>query len=295
MERSGVDPWLPESLEAYALPEGAAVEDRWIFSRLNETAAQANKAIGQYRYHEVAQVLWHFFWHEFCDWYLELKKLRLAENSGLTADWRNILAAFETALRLLHPAMPFLTEELWTRLRPEGRDRPISVSLCAYPQFRSELADAAAEREIAALQEIVTLARTLRTEMKIDPKQPLEGALYSRGEALAIGARHCEAILKLANVKLAFRAEEAPKVSAMRSTPEFDLVLNVPAAQLEAQRKRLEKEKEQLEKNIASSQRQLGDEKFLDRAPAHVVESIRGKLADYQGQLEKVKAALEAE
>jgi valyl-tRNA synthetase len=115
MEGAGVEPWLPESLAAF-YPEPSSdtlevpVEDRWIFSRLNNASEQANRSIEQYRYHEAAQVLWHFFWHEFCDWYLELKKLRFRENSGLNADWRNTLAAFETALRLLHPAMPFLTE-----------------------------------------------------------------------------------------------------------------------------------------------------------------------------------------
>jgi valyl-tRNA synthetase len=294
MERSRVEPWLPKSLEIYALPADAAVEDRWIFSRLNDCAAQANKAIEQYRYHEAAQGLWHFFWHEFCDWYLELKKLRFMENSGLTPDWRNTLAAFESALRLLHPAMPFLTEELWSRLRTEGATRPISISLCGYPQFRPELADAAADREIATFQEIVTLARTLRTEMKVDPKQPLDGALYSRGGALEVGRKHAEAIQKLANVKLDLRSEQTPNAPAMRSTPEFDLVLTVPTAQLEAQRKRLEKEREQLEKNIANSRRQLTDENFLSRAPAPVVDSIRAKLSGYEAQLEKVKIALGA-
>jgi valyl-tRNA synthetase len=132
MERSGVEPWLPHHLETFraeARPSIAvAVEDRCIFSRLNSCAEQVNRAIDQYRYHEAAQLLWHFFWHEFCDWYLELKKLRLEENSGLTADWRNMLAAFETALRLLHPAMPFLTEELWQRLKGDAR-RPASIAL----------------------------------------------------------------------------------------------------------------------------------------------------------------------
>ena len=90
----------------------------------------------QYRFHEAAQVLWHFFWHEFCDWYVELKKVKLRENSGLNADWRNILAAFETALRLLHPAMPFLTEELWQRLGTQPRN-PVSIALAPYPAVQS--------------------------------------------------------------------------------------------------------------------------------------------------------------
>src|SRR5215831_1898651 len=155
MERSGVEPRmpeaLPESLETFR-PEPCAdtlevpVEDRWIFSRLNSTSEQANRAIEQYRYHEAAQLLWHFFWHEFCDWYVELKKLRFRENTGLNADWRNTLAAFETALRLLHPAMPFLTEELWQRLAPSRRDRPTSIALCPYPRYRKEETDYKAER-----------------------------------------------------------------------------------------------------------------------------------------------------
>ena len=294
MERAGVEPWVPDELETYRPGADAPVEDRWIWSRLNACAAEANRAIEQYRYHEAAHVLWRFFWHEFCDWYLELKKLRFTENSGLDENWRNLLAAFETALRLLHPVMPFLTEELWQRVAKGAPNRPESIALAAYPQPRAELADAAAEREIGILQEVVTLARTLRTEMKIDPKLALEGGLYSTGGALAIGQAHAAAIEKLANVKLAFHAGAAPKAApAIRSTAEFDLVLDLPQVQAEAQRKRLLKDREQLEKNIANSNRQLGDSTFLSRAPAPVVESIRQKLADYETQLAKVRAALD--
>jgi valyl-tRNA synthetase len=301
MERSGVAPWTPENLERFK-PEpdpvtlAAPLADRWIFSRLNSCAEQVNRAIAQYRYHETAQLLWHFFWHEFCDWYLELKKLDFRENSGLTGGWRNTLAAFETALRLLHPAMPFLTEELWQRLGapagPNSAARPHSIALAAYPQYRQELTDYPAEREIEVLQEVVTMARTLRTEAKLDPKQALEGVLYSRGPGLEVAERQAGAIKKLANVNLEFRAEAAPKSSASRSTAEFDLVLRLPNSQEEAQRKRQEKEIEQLEKNIANLERQLQDENFLSRAPAHVVDGMRQKLAGYQTQLDKLRASL---
>jgi valyl-tRNA synthetase len=266
-------------------------EDRWIFSRLNSCAEQVNRSIEHYRYHEAAQVLWHFFWHEFCDWYLELNKLHFQENTGLNAGWRNTLAAFETAMRLLHPVMPFLTEELWQRLAKSAH-RPISIALAPYPQYRLEATDYAAEREIGIVQEIVTMARTLRTGAKLDPKQQLAGTLYSRRPALEVARRHAEAIQKLANVKLEFKAEAAPKATAIRSTAEFDLVLEVPQAQQEAQRKRLEKERDQLSKNIANSRRQLGDDTFLGRAPAQVVASIRQKLAEYEDQLRKIDSAL---
>ncbi|HUB33289.1 MAG TPA: valine--tRNA ligase [Bryobacteraceae bacterium] len=292
MERSAVEPSVPESLEQF-LPHAeidtleVPIEDRWIFSRLNSTAEQVNRAIEQFRYHEAAQLLWHFFWHEFCDWYLELKKLKFREDSGCTPGWHNVLAAFETALRLLHPAMPFLTEELWQRLATDRATRPVSIALAPYPQYRKELTDYEAEHEIELLQEIVTLARTLRTEARLDPKQQLSGALYSRNESLETARRHAAAIQKLANVKLEFRAEAAPKSDVMRSTARFDLVLEVPAAQMDAQRARLGKEIEQLRKNIASLERQLSDGKFLAKAPAPVVEGMRRKLDDYQAQMRK--------
>ena len=300
MERSGVAPWVPESLEGFrpeADPDAleAPIEDRWIFSRLNAAAEVVNRAIGQYRYHEAAQALWRFFWHEFCDWYVELKKLRFQEGSGLNADWRNMLAAFETALRLLHPAMPFLTEELWQRLAKGTPNRPASIALAGFPQFRPELADAEAEREIGVVQELVTMARTLRAESKLDPKLQLKGVAYARGEALEAAQRRAEAIQKLGNVKLEFKDEAAPPMggaTAMRSTAQFDLALELPQAQREALRKRLEKDRDQLSKNIANSRRQLGDETFLSKAPPQVVESIRKKLAEYEEQLRKIEEAL---
>jgi len=297
MERSGVETWVPDKLEEFRpqadpVSLSVPVEDRWIFSRLNSCAEQVNRAIGQYRYHEAAQALWQFFWHEFCDWYLELKKLEFQEGSGLTPGWRNTLAAFEKALRLLHPAMPFLTEELWQRLAAGSGKRPASIAIAPYPQYRKEATDFAAEREIEILQQVITMARTLRTESKLDPKLALEGVLYSRNTALELVQRHAEAIRKLAGVTLEFKAEAAPKAKAIKSTAEFDLVLHLPKAQEEAQRKRMEKEREQLAKNIANSERQLKDPTFLGRAPAHVVESIRQKLADYEAQLRKLDDAL---
>jgi valyl-tRNA synthetase len=297
MDRSGVEPWLPPSLEQFR-PEAdpasieVPIEDRWIFSLLNRCAEEANRSIATYRYHEAAQTLWHFFWHEFCDWYLELKKLRFQESSGLNAGWRNTLAAFETALRLLHPAMPFLTEELWQRLAAGRSDRPASIALASYPRYRHEWTDHEAEREIGILKDIITLARTLRTEAKLDPKQPLEGTLYSRSAALEVAQRHAQAIQKLANVTLQCKSEAAPKASGMRSTPLFDLVLNVPETQKEAQRKRIEKEIDQLKKNISSLERQLADETFLAKAPAKVVEGMRSKLTEYKAQLRKLEDQL---
>jgi valyl-tRNA synthetase len=295
MERCAVEPWLPDDPDAYRpQPEAGVVsiEDRWIFSRLNNCAEQVNRAVESYRFHEVAQVLWQFFWHEFCDWYVELKKLRFRDNSGLNNDWRNVLVAFEKALRLLHPVMPFLTEELWQRVAIDRSKHPISIAVSTYPQYCANYTDAVPEREVAILQEIVTAARNLREEMKIDRKHALQGTLYAHGPVLDIARAHGEAIQKLANVKLEWKQEPAPKAAGSarvtRSTPEFDLVLDVPPAQADTQRNRQDKEREQLEKVIANSRRQLSDETFISKAPAKVVESIRQKLQDYESQLEKI-------
>jgi valyl-tRNA synthetase len=281
MERAGVEAAIPEPAPAETL------EDRWIQSRLNAAAEVCNRAIGQNRYHEAAQTMWHFFWGEFCDWYIELKKLRFRENSGLDNHWRNLLNTFAAALRLLHPAMPFLTEELWQRLSPGS-----SIAVAAYPAADPARHDAEAERRMGLLQEIITAARTLRAEMKLDPKEQVEAVLYSSGEAHGIALENLEAIQKLAVVSLRVEPGVAPSAGAgVRSTTEFDLALQASAAQMEAQRKRLIKEIEQLEKNIANSERQLGDEKFLSRAPEHVVAQIREKLGEYKAQLEKSRAA----
>jgi valyl-tRNA synthetase len=277
MEASGVTPSIPEAGVAETL------EDRWIFSRLSRTAESVNRALEQHRYHEVAEELWQFFWHDFCDWYLEIKKLRLAPNSGLTNDWRNLLSVFGSYLRLQHPLTPFLTEELWHRF---GQAQ--SVALAQYP--RAAATDEAAERQMALLQEMITAARKLRADHGLDRKLVLSGVLYCHNGSKNIDLSVIE---KLANVKLEVRNETAPKLEgAVRSTPDFDLLLELPEVDSEGQRGRLKKEIEQLEKLIADKERQLANDKFLNSAPAPVVDSLRAKRGEYVAQLEKSRAAL---
>jgi valyl-tRNA synthetase len=277
MEAAGIEPSIPEPGRAETL------EDRWIFSRLNATAESVNRALEQHRYHEVAEELWQFFWHDFCDWYLEIKKLRQAPNSGLTNDWRNFLNVFGAYLRLQHPLMPFITEELWHRF---GQTE--SIALAEYP--RASQRDEPAEREMALMQEMITAARQLRADNGLDKKLLLQGVLYCRNGAKSVDLSVVE---KLANVKLDIRDEAAPKLEgAVRSTPDFDLSLELPAVDSGVQRGRLAKEIDRLQKLIADKDRQLSNDKFLSSAPAHVVDSLRAKRAEYVAQLEKSRAVL---
>ncbi len=128
MERSGITAWQPSGTFATNY-----IEDAWMQSRLASAKTAVNNALETHRYHEAAQTLWDFVWKEFCDWYLEVKKLRFRENSGVDEHWTAALTVYEEMLRLLHPFMPFITEELWQRLMTIAAEKPVSISLARYP------------------------------------------------------------------------------------------------------------------------------------------------------------------
>ena len=298
LEKSGAEPWLPEDPDKF-VPQAAtgnsqpSLEDRWMFSRLNEVARLANEHIEKYRYHEAANLLYHFFWGEFCDWYVELKKLSFRENSGLTPEWKNMLVAMERALRLLHPVMPFITEELWQRLTTGATERPKSIALSNYPTEDASFTDREAERQVELLREIIVALRNLRAEMGIPPKTQLEGICYGhRAEVAEVVTEQAAALSMLANVKLTAQSGAAPQGKAMHHSKDFDLRLELPAEETKTLRERLGKQLKPLEKARDSSQRQLGNEQFLSKAPPHVVESIRKKLADYESQIARIRETL---
>ena len=247
MERSGVEPWVPESLEQFR-PRGGRRHAGSAHRRpLDLQPPEQLRRAGQPRHRAVplprsragavalllARILRLVPGAEEAPLPGELRPhRRLAQHAGGLRDGPAAAASGH--------AVPHRRAVAAVGHRPRPAGPPPSRS----PPIRStarRLTDFEAEREIGILQEIVTMARTLRTESKLDPKQQLEGVLYSRSSALEVAQRHAEAIQKLANVKLEFKAEAAPKAAAMRSTAEFDLVLDVPKSQEDAQRKRLAK------------------------------------------------------
>ena len=254
-----------------------------------------NRALEQHRYHEAAQNLWDFVWHDFCDWYLEVKKLRFQENSGLDSHWRTTLTVYERMLRLLHPVMPFVTEELWQRLVHQGvasTGHPISISLAAYPEA-TETGGSASGKAFELLQEIITAARTLRADHKLDPKREYSAHLELRGSRLK--PEDLSAIEKIARVKIAPANPELK--SFVRSTATFELRIYAAAETPDGggateTRARLEKENLELRKAIADKKRQLDNEEFVKKAPAAVVQSLKTKLAEYEAQERKNETLL---
>jgi valyl-tRNA synthetase len=204
------------------------------------------------------------------------------------------LHVYDAILRLLHPFMPFITEELWQRLgqHAQAAGRPASISITSYPQPLAT-SSTQAEAQFGLLQRIVTAARELRADNKLDPKVVYDATLHCHGTALAASEMPVLETL----TKLRIQSGTSSSTGLLRSTPEFDLRLEPMEASNGAgapeSRARIEKEITNLEKVIESSNRQLSDESFLGKAPAKVVETVRAKLADYQAQLAKNKKLLE--
>jgi valyl-tRNA synthetase len=269
---------------------------RWIFSRLSAVADEASKALDEFRFHEACQTIYQFFWGDFCDWYIEWVKPQLAASDReiALAAWRNIFAVLEAALRLLHPVMPFLTEELWHRLpQPGGRG---SIALDRFPERREEWIDSGADGEMALIQEIVVAARNIRAEMKVDPKKKVSADFSSGDKAVRrLVEQNLDPLLRLANLaSLAISSERLDSGNAaVRSTANYDLrIAYGDAVDKEAEVARLRKEIERLAKDIDSKRARLADETFLSKAPAKIVEDLKATLAGREVELQKLLARL---
>jgi valyl-tRNA synthetase len=297
--------------------EGSLVH-RWMFSRLCSVSAQVNAALEEFRFHEACQAIYHFFWGDFCDWYIEWVKPQLAASDRETAvaAWRNLFAMFDAALRLLHPVMPFLTEELWHRLPQRAgasqvaaealasaamadnedvtgvSESLLSIAIEPYPQPNSDCADVAAERDMAWLQEIIIAARNLRAEMKLDPKRKVAAELSAGDPAVRkLVASNLDPILRLATLSELRLSKDRLDAAgaAMRSTAQFDLrIAYGEAVDKPAEIARLKKEIERLAKDIESKQNRLADQDFAAKAPPKIVEDLRLTLVERQLEHKKL-------
>lgn len=266
---------------------------RWIFSRLAAVIAQVNDALENFRFHEAAHVVYHFFWGDFCDWYIEWVKPQLGSQNRDEAviAWRNLFAVFECALRLLHPFMPFLTEELWHRL-PQRADAK-SISLEPFPTANPAWCDAAAEEQMALLQEIIGTVRNARAEAKLDSKKKLAAELRSRNAPVVeLVRRTSDPLLRLANLT-ELKIQEQPFETAgdalVRTAAQFELLIRTgEVADIQVEIAKLKKEEQRLKKDIETKQSRLADATFRSRAPGEIVQGLETTVAERQREYQKI-------
>ncbi|PYX10883.1 MAG: valine--tRNA ligase [Acidobacteria bacterium] len=271
--------------------ETSTLEDRWILSRFNRVTADVNNALKTYRFHEAANRIYDFFWGEFCDWYVELIKPRLNFEAGRDTKMAQIACAnlvnlFDASLRLLHPVMPFITEEIWQAIY-EGKAPAKSIALANYPQADEKQFDSAAETEMAILQDLIVSVRNLRAELKIEPKVKVPLEVFATGrETRRLIEENQVAILadRSANVeKIAFVGTSLAKLPGSRHTAQFDVhVVYERKIDVAAECARLKKELGKIDKEISSARQQLQNDGFVANAPANVVESRRKRLAELE-------------
>jgi valyl-tRNA synthetase len=277
----------------------STLEDRWILSRFNRAAKDVNNSLQAYRFDEAANRIYDFFWAEFCDWYIELIKPRLnfeeGADTGLArATCANLVNLFEASLRLLHPVMPFITEEIWHAIY-DGKPPLKSIALAAYPAANEEQIDLNSETEMAILQDLIVSVRNLRAELKVEPKVRVPIEVFAQGPAMrAMLARNQGAIERLGSVdRITFAEASLGQIPGARSTSRFDVhVIYEKQIDVAAERERLTKDLEKIEKELANGQRQLSNEQFLAKAPAKVVEGLKTRAEELRVLREKALAKL---
>ncbi len=280
--------------ECSTQPEGYlsfSQADRWIVSQLQRTEAEVEKAFIDYRFDLAAKAIYEFVWDQYCDWYLELAKVQVQQGSDAEkrATRRTLLRVLETILRLAHPIMPFITEEIWQTIGPmSGRTGP-SIMLQAYPQAQPSKIDEAAESWVALLKQAVDACRSLRGEMSISPAARVP--LIASGDAaqLALYAPYLKALAKLEDVTIVTELPEAD--APVMLVNDFKLMLKVEI-DVAAEKERLGKEIARLEGEISKANAKLNNESFIARAPVAVVEQEKARVAEFSASAEKLNAQL---
>jgi valyl-tRNA synthetase len=263
--------------------DGLSVPDRWILSRLSSVIAEVDGLLDRFEFGKACEALYHFAWDEFCDWYLELAKTPLASADTAAADRTRRVLGFvlDQMLRLLHPVMPFVTDELWSALTGED-----SVMMAAWPTF--SFSDPAAEAEVESLMRLVTEIRRFRSDQGLRPGQRVPARLAGvETTPLAAHEASIRSLLRLTDADEGFAVSASLAVEAV--TVELDLAGTVDVA---AERARMEKDLAAARKEAAQMAAKLGNPAFTDKAPADVVAKSRQRLADAEADIARLAARL---
>ncbi len=268
--------------------------DRWIVSLLQRTEAEVEKGFTDYRFDNIASAIYKFVWDEYCDWYLEIAKVQIQNGNDAQqrATRRTLLRVLETVLRLAHPIIPFITEQLWQKIAPmtDRRLDPAgeSIMLQAYPQPNLEKLDEQAEAWMVQLKSMTDACRNLRGEMQLSPAQRVPLAIEATGDKthLQSFAPYLQALAKLSDVQVTDTLPASPAPVSVVGTAKLMLKVEIDIA---AERERLSKEITRLEGEIAKANAKLGNESFVARAPAQVVAQEKERLLTFGATLAKLR------
>jgi len=274
-----------------SLPLAPSLIDRWIVSRLQRAEQEVCEGFDSYRFDLAARALYEFVWDEYCDWYLELAKVQLQNGSEAEqrATRRTLVRVLEAVLRLAHPIIPFITEELWQRIAPLAGRAGKSIMLAPYPQSQPERIDAAAEAEVALLKDIVGACRNLRGEMNVSPAQRIPLLATGDKPRLEALSPYIRFLARLSDVSVVDALPAADAAVAVVGDCRLMLRIEIDKA---AERERLQKEISRLEGEIAKAKGKLANAGFVERAPAQVVAQEKERLAAFATTLENLKPQL---
>ncbi|MCW2899068.1 MAG: valyl-tRNA synthetase, partial [Streptosporangiaceae bacterium] len=278
------------------LPAELSVTDRWIVSRLQQVTADVDRHFENFDFAKACEVLYHFAWDEFCDWYVELAKVPLGRGGDAATATRRVLGeVLDVLLRLLHPVTPFVTEELWTALQGGGAADPgaepgaTSIMVASWPVAEERRLDNAAEAEITSLQGLVTEVRRFRSDQGLKPGQRVVAALDLEGSALAAHEEAIRMLLRLNAPSGSFAQTASLSVEGV--TVRLD---TAGAIDVKAERARLEKDLAGARKEVDQTRRKLGNEAFMAKAPEAVIVKNRDRLAQAEADIDRIEAQLAA-
>jgi valyl-tRNA synthetase len=283
------DDFEPEEIDTSQLE----APERWILSRLSRAAGEINQRFEEFRFDEACHRLYHFFWGDLCDWYLELSKPALFGDAPRPYVREVLIRVLDQSLRLLHPTMPFLTEELWQRLPGVSQTHGETICLATFPEREPEVEDEALERSMGLLMDVIGKVRNIRAELGVPPKTQVELYLKPDDETLADWFEGQRPLLTFLCGLEALHFEAAPDDVSRDRVSGAALGVRAPERELGPQeRARLEKEATTLRQAIAQAQKQLSNEQFLSRAPEQVVAKRREKLGEMEERLSTIESGL---
>jgi len=277
-------------------PDGFSLPDRWIRGRLNNVIRDVRKSLEDYKFNEASNSLYQFIWHEFCDWYLELAKLYLYQEGGekrqkLTK--RTLLEVFDAVLRLLHPFMPFITEEIWQQL-PQRKENE-SIMIAQFPKPDKGYDDESVVDEMGLIIEVISALRNIRGEMNLPPGERIMVLLRTKREEVEKRLRENQSFIQSLALVEAFqfgRNLEKPLYSAFVAVRDVEIFVPMERSRMEEEARRLQKEIVKIEKESAFVMKKLSNEQFLSKAPPEIVQEVKGKALEFRGQREKLEESL---